>query len=197
MSKSSKGSAFEREICTKLSLWWSDGKDDAIFWRTSGSGARATARKKKNKKTFGQSSDIQAINPDGQPLIDLFSIELKRGYSSATLMDILDKSEWASEQTFESFIKQAVEGHQNAGSYYWMLITKRNQRRALVTIPHKVLTDFCHIKEGEIDLQGPIATISAIVDGQKRRFSTVWLDDFLNMFSKSDMLELLQYNITL
>ncbi len=58
-----KGSNFEREICKLLSLWWTNDKRDDIFWRTSGSGARATTRSKTKQKTFGQYGDVQATDP--------------------------------------------------------------------------------------------------------------------------------------
>jgi len=43
-----KGSSFEREICTILSKWWTNNERDDVFWRTAGSGARATTRSKNN-----------------------------------------------------------------------------------------------------------------------------------------------------
>ena len=53
-----KGPSFEREVCEKLSLWWTDGKRDDVFMRTSGSGGKATARRKKGKDTPFQGGDI-------------------------------------------------------------------------------------------------------------------------------------------
>src|SRR5271166_5739903 len=89
-----KGSQFERDICRKLSLWWTQDQsppNDAVFWRTSNSGGRATTRKKLGKKTKGQYGDITAIDPIGQPLIDFVTIEIKRGYNKASIIDLLDK----------------------------------------------------------------------------------------------------------
>lgn len=82
-----KGSEFEREISKRLSLWWSDGKRDDIFWRTSGSGARATTRRKKSQKTAYEYGDITFTDPDGKPFIDYFLVELKRGYSGGGRLD--------------------------------------------------------------------------------------------------------------
>ena len=86
----SKGNSFERQICKQLSLWWSNGKSEDIFWRTASSGAMANIRSKSCKKSFGQYGDIQAINPIGQPLIDVCTIELKRGYSKNTFADLME-----------------------------------------------------------------------------------------------------------
>lgn len=138
MSKSGKGSSFEREICKKLSLWWSDGQREDIFWRTSGSGARAKTRSKKGQSTFGQAGDIQATDPIGQPLIDVCTIELKRGYSRSTFADLADKPKGAKPQLYEEFIEQAATDCLNAGSFSWMLITKRDRREALVFVPPKL-----------------------------------------------------------
>lgn len=78
---SRKGSAFERDICKKLSLWWSEGKRDDIFWRTASSGARATQRRKIGRSTYGGDGDICAIDPIGQPLLDKYVFSLKCGYT--------------------------------------------------------------------------------------------------------------------
>ena len=42
-SGGSKGSPFERELCVKLSDWWTGQIDSDIFWRTAGSGGRPPA----------------------------------------------------------------------------------------------------------------------------------------------------------
>lgn len=131
-----KGSNYEREICKKLSLWWTNDKDDDVFWRTAGSGARATTRAKSGKKTYGNDGDIQAVNPIGKPLMKVCNIEIKRGYSKHTIADLIDRPKHAKPQVYEQFIEQTVEENKNSGAKYWMLITRRDRREALVTIPH-------------------------------------------------------------
>ena len=76
-----KGSNFERDICRKLSRWWTGGKRPDVFWRTAGSGARATVRMKKNECTALSAGDIGCIDPVGAKLIQSCLIEIKRGYS--------------------------------------------------------------------------------------------------------------------
>ena len=132
-----KGINFERDICKQLSLWWSNGKTDDIFWRTSGSGARAKTRSKTGQATFGQYGDVQATDPIGQPLLDVCNIELKRGYSTQTIAHLLDTLPGNKLQTYELFIKQAIQDHKKAGSYFWMLIVKRDRRQPMVYIPMK------------------------------------------------------------
>jgi len=148
-----KGSSFERTLCRELSLWWSKGKRDDIFWRTSQSGGRATTRSKKGKKTFGQYGDIQAVDPKGQPLINLCTIEAKRGRNKVTCADIIDQPERYSrkdKQTkvrptpWEGFIAQAHRQAKAAGTRFWILIHKRDRRNIVVFLPfHLVMLLSC------------------------------------------------------
>lgn len=137
MAKQGKGSAFEREICKTLSRWWSKDKRDDIFWRTSGSGARAKTRNKTGQSTFGQYGDIQATDPIGQSLISLCTIELKRGYATSTFADLAEPSTHLCPKpcAYEKFIQQVVTDSKNAKTHFWMLIVKRNRREAFVLIP--------------------------------------------------------------
>jgi hypothetical protein len=73
-----KGTSFERAICRKLSLWWSNGEDDSIFWRSPGSGSWARG-KKPDTPGWG---DVIAVKPEGKGLTDWAVIEIKRGYKT-------------------------------------------------------------------------------------------------------------------
>lgn len=130
-----KGIPFEREICKQLSLWMSQGKSDDLFWRTSGSGARATTRAKQGKNTAAHYGDVLAVDQRGQPLMDLVSIELKKGYPGAHLSDALEaKQARTPGENWEGFIEKARIDAYNAGCY-WMLIHRRDSREAMVYIP--------------------------------------------------------------
>ena len=80
-NKAKKGSQFERDISRTLSLWWSDGKNDALCWRVLGSGGRSTIRAKFNKETAGGYGDLTFTDVVMKPFFDLFLCELKRGYT--------------------------------------------------------------------------------------------------------------------
>lgn len=123
-----KGSKFEREISKELSSWWTEGQHDDYLWRSQTSGARATTRAKQGKKTAGQYGDIAATHPDAQPLVDVITFELKAGYSSRGVHDLLDRDEKASFQVWEDFISKAHKSHIDAGSLGWVIITKRTRR---------------------------------------------------------------------
>ena len=132
-----KGSSFERKICKLLSKWWTDGERDDVFWRSSQSGGRATQRAKSGKKTFGSYGDIAAVDPIGQPLMQLFTIELKRGKHFGDPDDLLDFEGDNCARGFCKALTQAIRSHQEAGSQAWLLIGKRDCRVPLVFIPHK------------------------------------------------------------
>lgn len=133
-----KGGAYEREICRVLSLWLSGGVDDDLFWRSAGSGSRATNRRKKNKSTKGHGGDIAPTCAEGQVLTDLVAIEVKRGYKTSNVHDLLDKREASAAGIFEKWVEQAYLSQQATGAYSWWLITRRDRREAMITMP----TDF-------------------------------------------------------
>ena len=121
-----KGSSFEREICKRLSLWWTDDERTDVFWRTSGSGARAKVGSKTGKNTFGQHGDVQATDPVGQPLIDLYNIELKRGYNTAIINDFIDSKK---KPELRVFIEQAItDCRLRDDESEWILLVKRDRK---------------------------------------------------------------------
>lgn len=140
-NRANKGASFERWFCTELSLWWSEQSRTDIFWRTSTSGARATSRRRKGQKTANQHGDICALDPVGQPLIDVLTIELKRGYNRASIQDLVDKPMFAAKQTYEQWMDQAVEAYLAAGSLSWMLVIRRDRREPVVIMPTWIAQD--------------------------------------------------------
>lgn len=133
-----KGSSFERFISEKLSLWWTENKRTDIFWRSSNSGGRATARKKVGKETSGQYGDLAAIDPIGSPLLKVCAIELKRGYSGHTISDLLDLPATATQQIYEEWFEKVIRSHTHASSFAWMLLVRRDRREAFCFIPNNL-----------------------------------------------------------
>ncbi len=148
-SGKAKGSGFEREICVKLSEWWTRGERSDIFWRSSNSGGRATVRSGHGKVTKGQHSDIAATDPIGQPLLEIMVVEVKRGYSRASIGDLLDRPTQAKPQTYEEWETKAQRDAKNSGfkSWQWILIHKRDRRTTMVYMPERMLNKL--IDEGE------------------------------------------------
>jgi len=138
-----KGMKFERDICVKLSLWWSGGKDDDIFWRSNASGGRATNRAKKGKATPGQYGDITAIDPVGEALIRLTPLELKKGYPKVTVHDLLDHLPKQKPPVFWEWVRQAqAASDASPTAIGWLLITGRTRRLPLIWMPGSLRTAF-------------------------------------------------------
>lgn len=134
-----KGSGFEREISKLLSRWWSKGlgqpEREDIFWRSSQSGGRATQRRKKGKDTFGSYGDIAAVDPIGAPLIEMFTIELKRGDSHGCPFELIECEQSKVMKSWERVLMQTVLAHQSAGSKSWLLIHKKDRKQTMVYLP--------------------------------------------------------------
>lgn len=137
MPKSGKGGGFERLIADQLSAWWTGEEDWRVLWRTSNSGGMATVRGKKGKKANLHCGDLCAIDPIAEPLTRVITFELKRGYSKTTIHDLLDKPERSAKQVWESWIEQASAARKQSGSYSWAIISRRDKRNALITLPRK------------------------------------------------------------
>lgn len=138
-----KGSSFEREICKRLSRWWTYDSRDDVFWRSSMSGGRATMRYRRGLRTAGADGDICALDPIGSPLLSLFTIELKRGRSHGDPGDLLDCSGSLDCHPFLATLDQAREAAEQAGNT-WLLICRRDRRKATAFFPARcLLSDAC------------------------------------------------------
>lgn len=144
MGNSHKGSAFERTLCKEFSAWVANGfypgetkkgyyvgekipKDD-VFWRTAGSGARATTRNKKGKDSFGGYGDMCANHPVGIPFVNTFTFEFKRGYK----WDLASIFEKRKANVLVSHLEQAIESMLKAKTPSFILIEKKDRRVPLV-----------------------------------------------------------------
>lgn len=142
---SSKGSSYEREVCKRFSLWWTHGEREDIFWRSSGSGARAKVRGRAGRATAGQHGDMAITDPIGKPFIDMFCVEMKRGYSGSTFQDMVDCPVGGGVQTWEEFFAQTLESFEHAGAASWMLLVRRDRRQGLVFIPLRAYTELLNL----------------------------------------------------
>lgn len=132
-----KGGNYERLLCKRLSLWWTNGERDDVFWRSSSSGARATIRHRQGLSTYGQHGDIQAVDPIGAPLMRLVSIEAKRGYPKASVNEIVERRarKHGTKTELEIFFEQADRGAREAGVPFWWLIVQKDRCEELIYIP--------------------------------------------------------------
>lgn len=145
-----KGGDFERDMSRAFSKWWTNGERDDIFWRTGGSGGRATARSRSGKHTAGQYGDIAATDPLGVPLIEWVTIELKRGYTEAHIGDVFDRLRVSKSSQLIEFFKQARNSHEHAGSDAWMVVHARDRRNPMVWMPGKALVQISLSDLGDV-----------------------------------------------
>lgn len=76
MNNKQKGSAFERLVCRKLSLWVSADERGDLFWRSAMSGGRATLARKRGEASH-VAGDIASVHAEGHALTDDFYVECK------------------------------------------------------------------------------------------------------------------------
>lgn len=150
MAKSKKGSAFERKFCKDLSLWWTFGVEDDVFWRTSGSGARATTRMKQGKKTADSYGDVGSIDTKGKPLTTTTLIELKRGYTGKkgkkgtrwiSILDLIDIQDWHKLKTKPVLIEWWIEAEkqkEQAGRQRSFIVFRRDRRQGCIVMGSRV-----------------------------------------------------------
>jgi len=183
-----KGSSFERRICKMLGLWWSEGKRDDIFWRTSNSGGRATVRKKKAQDTFGQEGDVQATDPIGQPLIDLCTIEVKCGYGRSSIIDIVDRPMSSAVQIWERWLEQASRESRDTGR--WMLITKADRREVMIFLSLR-LYNLLNQTGVQLRRARPYFTITPLTKNRKlrRRIIGTTLEEFMRLVHRDNIIE--------
>jgi hypothetical protein len=174
MSGSHKGSSFEREICVRLSEWWSAGKRTDIFWRSSQSGGRATQRAKTGQKTFGSYGDITAVDPIGQSLLCYFTIELKRGRSHGYLGDLLDMSGDNGKHPFVRCLHQTRRSARLAGSLTWLLICRRDRRVAVAYLPWR------YVDRLMLSVPPPSCLCQLIIGGKSVWIAGLPLETFLS-----------------
>ena len=131
--KSKKGGQFEREFSKLLSLWYTENERDDVFWRTSGSGARATTRRKQQKRTKYEYGDISFRDPIGLPFIDYFLLELKRGYTKdIDVLSLLDGQKGKS--ILLRWWDKAVEEMSFAKRKAVLLVIRRNNKKECIVI---------------------------------------------------------------
>jgi hypothetical protein len=127
-----KGGSYEREISELLSLWFSEGERDDIFYRSHSSGARFTARGKNKKDTAYQSGDITCSDPIGEPLIKNWSIECKTGYGSWDVLDIIDSKQ---KQTVLEKHWEQCETDAAKSNKHPVLIFRRSRKASCICLP--------------------------------------------------------------
>lgn len=188
-SKGYKGSDFEREICKKLSVWWTGGGRDDVFWRSSQSGGRATQRSKKGLRTHGSYGDISAVDPVGEPLLKLFTIELKRGSSHGSPGDLLDFKKDNEAHPWVKCLLQTIRSAEQAGSVSWMMICRRDHRLPVCFMPASIYRE---LHKGGLYPMVRFRLTIALYDYHD--FVGIPLDQFLSRTSPGQIIEAVAMN---
>lgn len=188
-----KGSNFEREVCKRLSLWWTELETkprDDVFWRSSISGGRATVRAKTGKSTFGSYGDIAAVDPIGLPLLKLVTIELKRGYSKHSPGELFDSTKFQ-KSPFSEAVQQAERCARLAGSFGWMLIHRRDRKAAIAYFSTNVVK---LLQAWGVFSRPPVVRYSLIImPGRKWvRFVGIPFDSFLSRINARQICDLVR-----
>ena len=140
MNGKSKGNAFERQFCKDLSLWWSDYHQDDVFWRSQTSGARSTIRCRQGLETRGQAGDVAATDSRGELLTKIICFELKRGYSTFGLEDLLNRDISRPPAKYLEWFLQAETSRQQMGSYTWAVVIRKDRRESIIFFPSTFAT---------------------------------------------------------
>lgn len=170
-----KGGKYERDMSKSLSLWWTEGEDKNVFWRTSGSGAKATVNHmNEGAVNFNFYGDIGYRDSVGYPLIERVCIECKH-YREFYIMDTLkdNKNPSLVEQFWGETINEARQSNR-----WGVLIMKKNYFPDLIMIEEDAFR-FNHLFDSSERLiydNGVIVTLDKF-------FNRVTPDEFLDRVS--------------
>lgn len=180
MKPNIKGAKYERNIVKSLSLWYTNGKRDDIFYRTSGSGARATKRINNNIDTANSCGDISALDSIGQKLIDLCIFELKSGYTkqyasqSIQIIELIDTRN-KKDPLIVKWIKKIQKESKQHKRKHAIIIFRRDRKNSCILIfknTWNILTKNNNYSTNNINM--------AIVHYGKDIFAIMKLYDFFN-----------------
>lgn len=179
INSKAKGSSFERDICKKLSLWWTHGQRDDIFWRSAGSGARATNAHRMGGYVSNAEGDISYSDSIGKPFIDFFCVELKAGYSNWSVMDLLETNQKVTQ--FEKFWEQVSESALHCKAFP-LLIYRKDRKNVIVAFDFEAWRQIFNHKEAA----------QALVDAPRIDISIPYRVGHVYFYKLDDFLEALK-----
>lgn len=186
MSKHSKGANWEREIAKMISSWWSRSGDDDLLWRTHASGARATSRKKRGKKTRGQIGDLCAVDTRAAKLIKCCPISLKRGYMSMSIQDVMDIEERAKTKEFEGWIKECIVHQRDSDAVGWFLLFRKDRRKTLIFMPSDLVWRFNYKTRHRLLTNRPNCLFSIRKKMKKKKIRKIGSDKYWKWWLKNN-----------
>lgn len=174
-----KGGQYERDISVILSLWWSDNDRDDLFWRTSGSGARATVRGKKGLKTKANYGDVHSTCADSEPFTDIFVVEIKKGYNKGlSLLILIDGKQ--KEPLLMKWWNKLERERKQANRKYGLLIIRRDNMKPIIVMTSELL--------GRLEINSYEWDDDLIqIDIGKERLIIISFDKFMKWCTGNDM----------
>lgn len=172
-----KGQENERELCKIFSRWWTEGERDDIFWRTPGSGARASVRTRLGKNPQQGFGDMLAEDPSGQVLVDCCFFEFKKGYPGISLIDCIASRQ--RKPILIQFLEKLEEEAKEAGK--WPVLVFQIPRKSKVICLRTELYDRMNAWHGY--KCGPASCIVLQHENLPFLFVLMKLDDFLKYYS--------------
>lgn len=188
MSGKHKGNSWERNLAVHISLWWTKGVRDDVFYRSQNSGGRATARGKVGKKADLHCGDIAASDSEGEPLVKTLIFEAKKGYDDVTIHSIIDGKK---QSELILWFEKAETDMRRAGAYYWAVIHRRDYREPLLYVPCSLVwklemlgVSFEEIDHYILNVKGSVKELNGEPNGCEQHEVQVFrFDDFLTCVS--------------
>ena len=113
-------------------------------------------------------------DPIGKPLIELFLMELKRGYSGKNGVSIMDMIDGKKKNVLlRQWIDKAKSEQKEAGRFSWMIAIRRDYKNSMVVIEYNGFIHLCGISGGMPDF--------VVVN---RECVFVPLDQFFGLFNR-------------
>jgi len=179
---SAKGSAYERKVAKRLSLWFSNGERDDLFYRTVGSGGRATQRFTAGKMTANSAGDLSSTDEVGAPFLQCVSVEIKKGYKQATLSQLFS----ARKPELLAFFAQSGTSAMQANVPNWLVIHKPDFQPEMVYMNMGLFNQVFDInpKKTPTTVEAFPVPVIFIFMGNMRPVACFKFDDFLTLDPK-------------
>jgi len=132
-----KGSAFERLVCKRLSMWLTRGERDDLFWRSAMSGGRATLQLRDDILNPAQSGDLTAISQESYAFAERSFIECKHYRELGIARGFICRT-----GTLWGFWEIAVRDAERQGKQPILVV--RQNRYPIIVIAREMLAIFGH-----------------------------------------------------
>ena len=184
-----KGGEWERDASKLLSLWWTEGERDDVIWRTAGSGARATVRRKVGKGTANACGDLCYTDEVAKPLFDFMLIECKRGYAKARPSDSINVLYWLDRPTNTNppllyrWWHKLDKERQAAGAHHAVILFRRTGKQACIMMEYELFSSMAQYCKNYTGLNLVISLPNKTHPWPEEEYVIINLEQFLEWVS--------------